>query len=108
MTHPPTNIRALQSDQILELTWDDGTVARLPFKTVRAECPCAVCVNEWTGQRVLDPASIRADIKPEGLEGIGHYAVRIVWNDGHSSGHFTWEKLRELSLAQAGVRPPRT
>ena len=108
MTEPPTNIRALQSESILELTWDDGTVARLPFKTVRSECPCAVCVNEWTGQRVLDPASIRPDIKPEGLEAVGHYAIRIVWNDGHGSGHFTWEKLRELSrgVPSGGDRPP--
>ena len=46
---------------------------------------------------MLDPASIRPDIKLEGLEAVGHYAIRIVWNDGHGSGHFTWEKLRELS-----------
>ena len=101
MSDVPTNIRALQGEQVLELTWDDGTVARLPYRELRGECPCASCRNEWTGERILDPSTIRADLKLEGMEPIGNYALRLGWNDGHSSGLYTWETFRRLS-----GRPP--
>jgi DUF971 family protein len=96
MNDIPTNIRALQSEQVLELTWDSGKVSRLPYHYLRGECPCASCRNEWTGERVLDPATIRADLKLEGMEPIGNYAIRLGWNDGHSSGLYTWETLQRL------------
>jgi DUF971 family protein len=97
MSDAPTNIRAFQGDQVLELTWEGGHVSRLPYREVRTECPCATCRNEWTGERILDPATIRDDLKLEGMEGIGNYAVRLAWNDGHSSGLYTWEMLKRLS-----------
>ena len=43
-------------------------------------------------------ATIRADLKLEGMEPIGNYAIRLVWNDGHSSGLYTWETLERLAL----------
>jgi DUF971 family protein len=103
MTDAPTNIRAHQAEQSLELTWDDGTVDRLPYHYLRTECPCASCRDEWTGERTIDPNAIRPDLKLEGMETIGSYAVRLGWNDGHSSGLYTWETLKRLS----GECPPR-
>jgi DUF971 family protein len=91
---PPTNIRALQTEQVLEITWPEGIVNRLPYHQVRGECPCATCRNEWTGERMLDPASLPADLKLTGMDNIGTYAVQFAWSDGHSSGIFTWETLR--------------
>jgi len=97
MADAPTNIRALQAEQVLELTWEDGRVDRLPYRRVRGECPCAVCRDEWTGARILDPAQVRDDIRLEGMEGIGSYAIRLAWNDGHSSGLYTWDALAKLA-----------
>jgi DUF971 family protein len=97
MSEVPTNIRALQPDQVLELTWEDGRVTRLPYRFLRGECPCAACHDEWTGKRILDPSSIREDLKIEGMEPIGNYAIRLGWNDGHSSGLYTWETLHRLT-----------
>ena len=74
MSDPPTNIRALQADQVLEVTWPEGHVDRFPYRLLRAECPCAACRNEWTGERMLDPNSIRPDLKLAGMENIGTYA----------------------------------
>jgi DUF971 family protein len=96
MSEAPTNIRAFQSEQVLELTWDAETISRLPYRYLRGECPCASCQDEWTGARILDPKSIRPDLRLEGMEPIGNYAVRFGWNDGHSSGLYTWETLRRL------------
>jgi DUF971 family protein len=103
MSDPPSSIRGLQSAQILEVSWPEGRVDRFPYHMLRSECPCAACRDEWTGQRTFDPKSIRPDLKLEGLEHIGTYAVQLVWNDGHSSGLFTWETLRAL-----GERPPES
>lgn len=97
MTEPPNNIRALQSDQVLEISWPDGTVARLPYRFLRFQCPCATCRDEWTGERMIKQDSIRPDLKLEGMEPIGTYAIQPAWNDGHASGLFTWELLRELA-----------
>jgi DUF971 family protein len=97
MADAPTNIRAHQADQVLELTWEDGPTALLPYRYLRAECPCASCRNEWTGERMIDPDSIRADLRIESMEPIGSYAVRLGWNDGHSSGLFSWDVLQRLA-----------
>jgi DUF971 family protein len=101
-TDPPTNIRALQAEQVLEVTWPESRVDRFPYLTLRSECPCATCRNEWTGERMLDPKSIRPDLKLVGMENIGTYAVQFAWNDGHSSGIFTWESLRALGESAHG------
>jgi DUF971 family protein len=97
MSEAPANIRAHQADQLLELAWADGLSAKLPYPTIRGECPCASCRNEWTGERILDPSAIRPDIRLESMEQVGSYAVRFSWNDGHSSGIYTWETLRKLA-----------
>ena len=108
MSDAPTNLRALQSEQVFELTWADGTGARLPYHYLRGECPCASCRDEWTGERIVDPANLRPDLKLEGMEGIGNYAVRLAWNDGHGSGLYTWEHLRNLcqNCPFSGLGPP--
>ena len=102
MSDPPSNIRARQAEQVLVLEWDDLGTRTVPYHALRAECPCASCQDEWTGRRILDPATIRPDLKLEGMEPIGGYAVRFVWNDGHGSGLYTWDKLREFSRDVAG------
>jgi len=45
---------------------------------------------------MLDPASLPPDLKLTGMENVGTYAVQFAWSDGHSSGIFTWETLRDL------------
>jgi DUF971 family protein len=97
MIDAPSNIRAHQPEQILELVWEDGLNARLAYRTLRTACPCASCRDEWTGKLLLDPNTIRADLKIEAMEPVGNYAVRLAWNDGHGSGLFTWEMLHRLA-----------
>jgi DUF971 family protein len=96
MADAPTNIRALQAERVLELTWPDGRVDRLGYRLLRGECPCASCRDEWTGARRLDPAAVPADIRLAGMEAVGNYAVRLAWDDGHGSGLYTWESLANL------------
>ena len=96
MTEAPTKIRALQSQGVLELAWNDGTACQLPYKFLRGQCPCAGCVNEMTGERMIDVDAVPESIQPLKLEYCGNYALKIDWNDGHNTGLFTWERLHAL------------
>ena len=91
----PRDLKAVRDAALLRVVWSDREDA-LPFAFLRGECGCAQCVNEWTGERMLDPATIPADITIERMELVGNYAVRVHWSDGHSSGLYTWERLREM------------
>ena len=92
----PIDIKALRSDGVLQLTWPDLGVVRLPMKTVRCACSCANCVHEFTGERLLDPATVSEDIAVRDMSLIGNYAVKIAWSDGHDTGLYTWDKLHGL------------
>ncbi|MCC6144404.1 MAG: P-loop NTPase [Candidatus Hydrogenedentes bacterium] len=83
----------------IRVTWPDGTESRIANKAVRASCQCALCVNEFTGEQILHAASIPDDIAVEDVQTLGNYAVAIMWSDGHSSGIFSWDHLRQLSGA---------
>ncbi|HEX6960546.1 MAG TPA: DUF971 domain-containing protein [Lacipirellula sp.] len=94
-TPMPRDLQADRAQGVLHIVWSDRTDA-LPFRYLRNECGCAQCVNEWTGERMLDPATVPADISIERMELVGNYAVRIYWTDGHYTGLYTWERLRAL------------
>ena len=79
------------------ITWAKGSEPVLVLaRTLRLACPCAECVEEMTGHPLLDPDRISADIKPMHLDLVGSYALRVRWSDGHSTGLYTWAKLREV------------
>ncbi len=96
MADVPTDIQALSGERVLAVTWPDRN-ADFPFVFLRGQCTCAQCVNEWTGEKILDPATIPADLSVNNMELVGSYALRIHWSDGHNSGLYTWQRLRELS-----------
>jgi DUF971 family protein len=94
-TPAPRDLQAVRSEGLLRVVWHDRTDA-LNFRYLRGECGCAQCVNEWTGERMLDPETIPPDISIERMELVGNYAMRIYWSDKHYTGLYTWERLREL------------
>ena len=79
------------------VNWPDGNVDKLANKSVRIACQCASCVHEYTGQALLDPATVSDTIKAEDLSVLGNYAVSIAWSDGHTSGIFSWDRLKEIA-----------
>jgi len=96
MASVPSDLQAHTGQRMLAVTWGERQTD-FPFVFLRGQCACAQCVNEWTGEQILDPATISAEITIEKLELVGSYAVRVHWSDGHNSGLFTWERLQELS-----------
>lgn len=97
MTPAPQNIRALRDPAALELSWANEEARRIAYRLIRESCPCAACVDEITGERILDVTTIPEDIRPADVAFVGNYALKITWSDGHDTGLFTWEKLRALS-----------
>ena len=97
----PESIRAVQDEAQLEIGWPGGRVERLPYRFLRGRCPCAACVDEMTGRRVVDVGDVPEQIRPLRLEYSGNYALKIAWNDGHETGLYTWDYLAELG-AEAG------
>ena len=96
MQTPPRGIKAIRGEGILEIDWDGTRVVRFPFKFLRCACACAGCVHEFTGQPLLDPATVPEDVGIAGIEPVGAYAVKINWTDGHDTGLYTWQKLAAL------------
>jgi len=76
----------------------DGKEIRVGNKKLRISCQCALCVNEFTGQPMLNPDSVPEDIKVESVAPLGNYAIGIVWSDGHSSGIFPWEHIKRVAI----------
>jgi DUF971 family protein len=86
----------------LVIEWSDGHRGVYTWKHLRDECPCAGCRDERTRPpdpfRILTAAELapRPPLKPREFTPVGHYAYKIVWNDGHDTGLYTLENLRAL------------
>jgi len=97
---PPLAIERLPAEQALLVSWADGLARKLPLVELRAQCMCARCVDEITGERIVDLEGIDPAIAITDLSLVGNYALKIVWSDGHSSGLYTWAHLRQLCEAR--------
>lgn len=80
----------------LKVIWGDGHVSVYPARALRLACPCAQCVDELSGERMLNPDTVRADVHPLKVGLVGRYAVHLAFSDGHGSGIYSFEKLRGL------------
>ncbi len=89
----PTNIR--HTNERFTITWSDGSVTEGAPRDLRLFCPCAACVNEVSGQRTLDPKTVPQDVHPVRVEQVGRYGISIFWSDGHATGIYSFDRLRE-------------
>ena len=85
-----------EGDTGLRITWADNHVSNFTASALRRACPCAQCVNEWTGQRVLQPESVSEELIINDLSLVGRYAINFRWSDGHDTGIYSFRYLREL------------
>jgi len=99
---------ALAPDGRLLIEWSDGSRRTYSFRELRDHCPCATCREKRSQPppptallTVLSPADTRplalVDMKP-----VGHYAYTIRFSDGHDTGIYTFELLRELGREEGG------
>jgi len=91
----PVEIERL-SDQRIRVKWNDGHEGFYTPFYLRNHCRCAACVEEWSGKRLIKEENIPKDISPLKIEGIGHYAIKIAWSDGHDTGLYSFDLLRKV------------
>lgn len=84
----------------LRIKWADEVESLYAAAPLRRACPCAQCVNEWTGERTLRPDSISDAIEITDAEIVGRYALAFGWSDGHRTGIYSFRYLRELADAK--------
>lgn len=96
----PTSLRALRDQQVFEFEWPAAPKTRVAFRDLRLLCPCAACVDEFTGERIVNPAMVPADVAPVGMKYSGNYALKVTWSDGHDTGIYSWDYLTKLPIDQ--------
>ena len=96
--HRPTEIRLRRQSRRLELTFDDGAAFSLPAEYLRVYSPSAEVRGHGPGQEVLQVGKESVGIAD--VEPVGQYAVRLVFDDGHDTGLYSWDYLYELGASQ--------
>lgn len=97
-TTPPRSVRPSDDGARLRIEWHDGSANEYAPRYLRLCCPCAGCVEEMTGRPLLDPARVPMEVFPHRVEYVGGYALRFRWSDGHHTGIYPWEYLREIAV----------
>ncbi len=92
-----TAVSVTPDGKIVSLEWDDGLKVSLSSRSLRQYCPCAECVEEWSGKRTFDIDTIAKDMKVIEASPVGNYALTFTFGDLHRTGIFNWATLRELS-----------
>ena len=87
----PVEVRRLGEARVLRVEWSDAHVSEYPFAYLRGWCPCAACQGHGGERRF-----VHADGDLERVNPVGRYALNPVWRDGHESGIYSYQYLREL------------
>ena len=94
----PEQLSNRRLDRVLEVLWGDGARQVISHRQLRAACRCTHCHSA----RLRDEcATLRPDLQLDEIRPVGHYAVQLVFSDGHDRGIYPWELLRNLENAVA-------
>ena len=94
----PAEIKLRKASRLLEVSFEDGSCFQLPFEYLRVHSPSAEVKGHGPGQEVLVLGKENVGIRA--VEPVGQYAVKLVFDDGHDTGLYTWKYLFELGRDQ--------
>jgi DUF971 family protein len=97
----PTAVEPTEDGRRLRIIWRDGHISEYGPRSIRLACPCAGCVDEYSGRPLLDPSTVPEGINPVAIEYVGRYALQFTWPDGHATGIYPWDLLRRLCPCSA-------
>jgi DUF971 family protein len=86
-----------ESDSELTINWSDDAETQYRAADLRRACPCAQCINEWTGEKMLSDESIPDDIHFTHISVVGRYALNFHFSDQHDTGIYSFAMLRRLA-----------
>jgi len=92
----PTEINLHKVSRVLELSFEDGSNFKLPVEYLRVYSPSAEVQGHGPGQEVLQIG--KEDVNIDNIEPMGHYAIKLAFDDNHDSGIFSWDYLYELGV----------
>ena len=92
--HWPTEIRLKKAEKVLEIDFDDGSSFSLPAELLRVESPSAEVQGHGPGQKTVVAGRRHVGIMK--VEPVGNYAVRLIFDDLHDTGIYSWKYLYEL------------
>jgi len=95
----PKSIKLDAGNGNLGVQWADGHLSAFPYQYLRDRCPCATCAGKAPAPHVPSspfPMFGVSKLKPVRAELVGRYALQVFWSDGHSSGIYAFDHLREL------------
>ncbi|MEE4361058.1 MAG: DUF971 domain-containing protein [Pseudomonadales bacterium] len=101
MSRVPRDIRLHRRSRLLELVYEDGSRHEFSCEFLRVQSPSAEVRGHGPGQGVLQTGKKYVNI--ERVEPVGHYALRLVFDDGHDSGIYSWTYLDELGRDQEAL-----
>ena len=99
----PTELKKLGNRE-LKISWSDGHQSVYPFRYLRQNCQCALCVDEWSGKPILARESVSQDLEGLKVRVVGQYALGIDFSDGHSTGLYAFEHLRKICPCEACLK----
>lgn len=94
----PTELAVRQKSRLLDIAFDDGSSFSIPFELMRVYSPSAEVTGHGPGQEVLQLG--KREVGITGVEPVGNYAIKPIFDDGHASGIFTWAYLYKLGSEQ--------
>ena len=99
--HWPTEIRLRRAERMLEIDFDNGVTFRYPAELLRVESPSAEVQGHGPSQKQI--VAGRAEVGIVGLEPVGNYAVRIIFDDRHNTGIYSWSYFYQLGERQEEI-----
>jgi DUF971 family protein len=101
----PVEIRKKAGERIT-IRWADGHESVYPARALRGRCPCAQCVSETTGKRLVHEEHVDPGVHIVAARIVGNYALHFDWSDGHTTGIYSFDYLRRICPCQvcAGTR----
>ena len=86
-----------ENDHEVTIEWSDGDETHYTAAGLRRRCPCAGCIDEWTGKKTLDENTVPDDLTFRHISIVGRYALNFHFSDGHETGIFSFAYLKNLT-----------
>jgi DUF971 family protein len=93
----PSQVDLCNEGRSIAIRWRDGLQTEHQSFELRAQCPCASCVHEFSGEQLLQIEDVDPNVAAASCHTVGRYALQFYWSDGHSTGIYTYERLRKTS-----------
>lgn len=98
MNLPPIFVRSIsqKDNHTFVIQWSDGKTHQFRLSELQKKCPCANCIDESTGKRLLDEAMVNENVRAARILSVGRYALRIQFTSGCSTGIYEFDRLYRM------------